>query len=174
MVIDQGIKLIIKFFFFEDYIDIIKGFLSFNPIINTDGSWLNARFSTGISFPLLIFVNFIAIVLFFELYRYYLSKGNNSFYGDMCFLFIFSGSLCSLIDKIFYGGSLDFIGISNLFIADIKDIYINLGILFFIISIVISGYLTEDDNTSFKEDLASIKKFLIFSKNDILSLFKNN
>ena len=63
MVIDQGIKLIIKFFFFEDYIDIIKGFLSFNPIINTDGSWLNARFSTGISFPLLIFVNFIAIVL---------------------------------------------------------------------------------------------------------------
>ena len=91
----------------------------------------------------------------------------------MCFLFIFSGSLCSLIDKIFYGGSLDFIGISNLFIADIKDIYINLGILFFIISIVISGYLTEDDNTSFKEDLASIKKFLIFSKNDILSLFKN-
>ena len=92
----------------------------------------------------------------------------------MCFLFIFSGSLCSLIDKIFYGGSLDFIGISNLFIADIKDIYINLGILFFIISIVISGYLTEDDNTSFKEDLASIKKFLIFSKNDILSLFKNN
>ena len=174
MVIDQGIKLIIKFFFFEDYIDIIKGFLSFNPIINTDGSWLNARFSTGISFPLLIFVNFIAIVLFFELYRYYLSKGNNSFYGDMCFLFIFSGSLCSLIDKIFYGGSLDFIGISNLYIADIKDIYINLGILFFIISIVISGYLTEDDNTSFKEDLASIKKFLIFSKNDILSLFKNN
>ena len=92
----------------------------------------------------------------------------------MCFLFIFSGSLCSLIDKIFYGGSLDFIGISNLFIADIKDIYINLGILFFIISIVISGYLTEDDNTSFKEDLASIKKFLIFSKNDILSLFKIN
>ena len=90
----------------------------------------------------------------------------------MCFLFIFSGSLCSLIDKIFYGGSLDFIGISNLFIADIKDIYINLGILFFIISIVISGYLTEDDNTSFKEDLASIKRFLIFSKNDIVSLFK--
>ena len=154
------------------HIDIIKGFLSFNPIINTDGSWLNARFGTGISFPLLIFVNFIAILLFFELYRYYLSKGNNSFYGDMCFLFIFSGSLCSLIDKIFYGGSLDFIGISNLFIADIKDIYINLGILFFIISIVISGYLTEDDNTSFKEDLASIKRFLIFSKNDIVSLFK--
>ena len=119
-----------------------------------------------------LFVTIGVILEFFDLYKYYLSKGNNSFYGDMCFLFIFSGSLCSLIDKIFYGGSLDFIGISNLFIADIKDIYINLGILFFIISIVISGYLTEDDNTSFKEDLASIKRFLIFSKNDIVSLFK--
>ena len=48
----------------------------------------------------------------------------------MSFLFILSGALCSLIDKIFYGGSLDFIGISNLFIADIKDMYINLGLLF--------------------------------------------
>ena len=44
----------------------------------------------------------------------------------MSFLFILSGALCSLIDKIFYGGSLDFIGISNLFIADIKDLYISL------------------------------------------------
>ena len=150
MVIDQGIKLVIKFFFFEDYIEIIKGFLSFNPIINTDGSWLNARFGTGISFPLLIFVNFIAILLVFELYRYYFLRGI-IILGNMCFLFIFSGSLCSLIDKIFYGGSLDFIGISNLFIADIKDIYINLGILFFIMLNLVSGYLTDEDNTSLKK-----------------------
>mgnify|MGYP000217298489 CR=1 FL=1 len=163
---------LIKFFFFEDYIDIIKGFLSFNPIINTDGSWLNARFGTGISFPLLIFVNFIAILLFFELYRYYLSKGNNSFYGDMCFLFIFSGSLCSLIDKVFYGGSLDFIGISDLFIADFKDIYINLGLLFFIMSCYKGGFFSQTEETSLKDDWNSIKKFLNFIKNDILQILK--
>lgn len=172
MLLDQGIKLIIKLFFFNDFIEIIKDFLSFNPIINTDGSWLNARFGTGVSFPLLISINFIALLLFFELYRYYLHKGNKTYYGDMCFLFVFSGALCSLIDKVFYGGSLDFIGIGNLFIADIKDIYINLGILFFIISIVSSGYLKEDDNSSFKEDLESLKRFLTFAKKDIVSFFK--
>lgn len=174
MLVDQGIKIIIKFFFFNDYFEIIKGFLSFNPIINTDGSWLNARFGTSVSFPLLISVNILALILFVELYRYYLHnyKDKKSFWADMCFLFITAGALCSLIDKVFYGGSLDFIGISNLFIADIKDIYINLGILFFILAIYQSGYLTDSEDTTFKDDLDSFKKFLLFIKNDICRKLK--
>ena len=72
------------------------------------------------------------------------------------------------LDKFFYGGSLDFIGISDLFIADIKDIYINLGILFFIMLIYISGYFKDDDNSTLKDDWQSIKKFLKFMKKDIL------
>ena len=90
----------------------------------------------------------------------------------MCFVFIFAGALCSLIDKIFYGGSLDFIGISNLFIADIKDIYINLGILFFIVTIFDSGYLKSDNDTSMKEDFNEFKKFLKFIKSDLLGKHK--
>ncbi|MGG7145145.1 signal peptidase II [Clostridium nigeriense] len=168
MLIDQGCKIIINMFFFNDYIEIIKGFLSFDPIINTDGSWLNARFGLGVGFSSLILLNIIAVILFIEVYRYYLSKGNKDFWSDMSFLFITSGALCSLIDKVFYGGSLDFIGISNLFIADIKDIYINLGILFFIMLIYINGYFKEDENTTLKDDWNSIKKFFKFMKKDIL------
>ena len=140
MAIDQGIKLIIKFFFFDKYFEIIKDFLYFQPIINTHGSWLNARFGLGVGFSVLIFINILAVFLFIELYRYYISKGNKNFWADMTFLFITSGALCSLIDKVFYGGSLDFIGISNLFIADIKDLYINLGVLFFIVFAYVKGY----------------------------------
>lgn len=168
MLIDQGIKLIIKFFFFDNYLEIIKGFLSFDPIINTDGSWLNARFGLGVGFSALILLNIIAVIIVIEVYRYYLSKGNKNFWADMSFLFISTGALCSLIDKVFYGGSLDFIGISDLFIADIKDIYINLGILFFIMLIYISGYFKDEDNTTLKDDWNSIKKFLGFMKKDIL------
>lgn len=168
MLIDQVTKFIIKSFFFNNYIEIIKGFLSYDPIINTDGSWLNARFNFNVSFSLLIIVNAIAIILFIELYRYYLSKGNKDFWGDMAFLFISTGALCSLIDKIFYGGSLDFIGISDLFIADIKDIYINLGILFFIMLIYIKGYFKEDENSTLKDDWKSIKEFFRFIKKDII------
>ncbi|MCR1953163.1 signal peptidase II [Clostridium sp. DSM 100503] len=168
MLIDQGIKLIIKLFYFDNYFEIIPKFLSFDPIINTDGSWLNARFGLGVGFSALIILNALAVILFIEVYRYYLSKGNKEFWSDMAFLFILSGALCSLIDKIFYGGSLDFIGISNLFIADIKDMYINLGILFFIMLIYIKDYFKEEDSSTLKDDLQSIKKFLKFMKNDIL------
>ena len=85
----------------------------------------------------------------------------------MAFLFIMAGGLGSLIDKLFYGGSLDFIGISNLFIADIKDIYINLGILFFIMLIYVNGYFSDDDSSTLKDDFTSLKKFLDFVKSDI-------
>ena len=167
MLIDQGIKLIIKLFYFDNYFEIIPKFLSFDPIINTDGSWLNARFGLGVGFSSLIILNALAVILFIEVYRYYLSKGNKDFWSDMAFLFILSGALCSVIDKTFYGGSLDFIGISNLFIADIKDIYINLGILFFIMLIYIKGYFKEEDSSTLKDDLQSVKKFFKFMKNDI-------
>ena len=134
MTLDQGIKIIIKLFFFNDYFALFNGFLSFNPIINTDGSWLNARFGTS---------------------------------GDLSFLFIICGALCSLIDKIFYGGSLDFIGISTLFVADIKDIYINLGILFLIVCLYDNGFFKGEEDTSLKEDLKTVRKFFSFIISDI-------
>ena len=92
----------------------------------------------------------------------------------IAFIFLFTGALCSLIDKIFYGGSLDFIGICNLFIADIKDIYINLGLYAFIICAYSSGYLTSEDNSTFKDDLNSIKSFLTFIKNNLFSKIKKH
>ena len=116
---------------------------------------------------------YIALFLFIEVYRYYISKNKKDFWCDMCFIFMFSGALCSLIDKVFYGGSLDFIGIGDLFIADIKDIYINLGILFFIALMLNSGALTSEDSSSFKEDIQSIKRFFNFIKSDIKTVFKN-
>ena len=174
MIIDQGIKIVIKLFFFNSYFDIFNGFLSFNPIINTDGSWLNARFGTSVSFPILITLNIIALVIFIELYRYYKSKGHKNIFSDLAMIFIVAGALCSLIDKIFYGGSLDFIGISNLFIADFKDMYINIGILFLIILLYNNGFFTNGEDTTLKEDFKNIKKFIIFIGKDIKSIVLKN
>ena len=171
MLIDQGLKIIIKFNFFDNYFEIIPNFLSFNPIINTHGSWLNARFNFNVSFPILILINGISLMLFVEIYRYIKFRNGKSFWTDMCFLFIFAGALCSFIDKVFYGGSLDFIGISNLFIADLKDIYINLGLLFFIMSCYKSGFFSEED-TSLKDDITAIKNFFKFIKTDIIKVLK--
>ena len=80
-------------------------------------------------------------------------------------------ALCSFIDKVFYGGSLDFIGISDLFIADLKDIYINLGLLFFIMSCYKNEFFSEEDS-SLKDDIKAIKDFFNFIKKDILKILK--
>jgi signal peptidase II len=176
LLLDQGIKILIKLFWFNSDFSIIPNMLYFRPIINTDGSWLNARFGTSVSFPVLITLNILAIFIFIEVYRYYLYKGNKNFWADMCFIFVACGAVCSLIDKIFYGGSLDFIGISTLFIADTKDLYINMGILFFALTLFNNGYLSSSEDTSFKDDLQSMRKFLSFINNDLFvrlkSLFK--
>lgn len=172
LLFDQGIKISIKLFWFNNDFPVINDMLYFRPIINTEGSWLNARFGTSISFPILITLNIIAIIIFFEVYRYYLYNGNKDFWADMCFIFVSCGAICSLIDKVFYGGSLDFIGISNLFIADIKDLYINLGILFFALTMLNNGYLSSSE-TTLKDDFHSLKKFFLFVVNDISGKFKS-
>lgn len=168
--LDQGIKLLIKLYFFDKNLYLIKNYLSFSPIINSQGSWLNARFGAGVSFSSLITLNIIAIFLFIEGYRYYLHKGHKDFWSDMCFVFIMGGCLCSLIDKLFYGGSLDFIGISSLFVADLKDIYINFAILFFILCIYYNEYWKTEEDTTLKEDINSFKNFLYFIKQDLNSI----
>lgn len=172
LLIDQGTKIVIKLFFFNAQKEILSNMLFFNPLINTDGSWLNARFGTSISFPILIAINVFALFLLFELFRYLQIKGIKDFWSDLTFLFLFIGASCSLIDKIFYGGSLDFIGISNLFVADIKDIYINLGLFAFIVETYNTGYLTSTEESTFKDDIIYLKNFLKFIKNDISNIFK--
>lgn len=168
---DQIIKIIIKFFFFDSKFYIIPKTLSFNPIINTKGSWLNVRFNTGLSFSFLIFINFLALFIFIELYRYSIHKKNRDFWADCCFMFIFSGSFCSLIDKIFYGGSLDFIGIGNLFIADFKDIFINIAIFTFLLACYKNDFFKDDNESTLKEDFKSIKEFFLFLISDFKSIF---
>ena len=44
-----------------------------------------------------------------------------------------AGCLCSLIDKIFWGGSLDFLQIPGFFIFDGKDAYLTLSEVLFVI-----------------------------------------
>lgn len=164
--IDQGTKLIIKAFFFEKKFYIISNLLSFSPIINTKGSWLNVRFNININFIILISINLIALFLFTEIYRYCNTKEKN-FFIDLCYIFILVGSICSLIDKIFYGGSLDFIGVSNLFIADFKDIYINLAIFLFIIIIY-----NNDTSDKSNDEFIKIRNFFKFVINDIKKYVK--
>lgn len=76
----------------------------------------------------LIVMNIICIILVLLIKVYLKNKCGEKLLLNYCFIFLFSGVICSLIDKIFWGGSLDYILIYKK-IIDVKDIYLFLGVI---------------------------------------------
>jgi signal peptidase II len=105
--------------------NLIGGIVSFKPHINTDYSWLNSSMKLGISFTVHIIMNITAIILILLAYDFLRSRHALSILEHMVFAMLFSGALCSMIDKVFWGGSLDYIYLKGLFIFDLKDVYIS-------------------------------------------------
>lgn len=154
--IDQLSKIIVSLIFINkriSSINLIPNYLSITPHINDEGSFIASRFNLNAPFILFIILNFLILVFIFLIYRFKIYKKQLNSIKQLTFIFLFSGGLCSLIDKIFWGGSLDFLHIHNLFIADIKDIFITFGLGSFILSSIIS-----DDDFKFSEFLKFIFK----------------
>jgi len=146
--IDQIVKIVISKLFFEPHvhIDFIDNILYFCPMQNTDGvnivvrriatslfkiDTANPPFVLRIALPLLA----LGIILFVSLYFAYLSKKYHSFiYYSL--IFVISGIICRLIDDIFWGGSIDYIGLFNWFVFDFKDAYITTWQIFMLLIVV--------------------------------------
>ena len=64
------------------------------------------------------------------------------------YAFILSGAICSLIDKIFWNGSLDYILVNGFFTFDLKDVYINIfnGVLILSLLLKNKALSKIDDN----------------------------
>ena len=62
------------------------------------------------------------------------------FYIQIAFILLISGGLCSILDMIIFGYTLDYIYLQYYFTMDLKDIYVDLGIhiiIAYIINIII-------------------------------------
>lgn len=124
-----------KFMSYE--FDILSGILRFNPVVNTRLSYIG-NFFDPLSNPFLtILLNVFALGILISGYLLYkVKRENTSFPVKIIMIFGLAGCLCSLIDKLFWGGSLDFLQIPNFFIFDLKDCYITMaGIPFVILGI---------------------------------------
>ena len=64
---------------------------------------------------------------------YQAKRAHTSFWVKMIMICGISGCLCSLIDKVFWGGSLDFLQIPTLFIFDLKDCYLTVAEVIFVV-----------------------------------------
>lgn len=156
--LDQFSKIIVSMFFkFNNLIsiNIIQDYFSITPHVNDEGSFIASRFNIEAPFVIFTILNFLILILIFFLYRFKLQKKQLNSIEQLTFIFLFSGGLCSLIDKLFWGGSLDFLHIHNLFIADIKDIFITFGLGSFVLS-----NITSDDHIELKDFFDFILKSL--------------
>ncbi|KAB3527356.1 signal peptidase II [Alkaliphilus serpentinus] len=162
--IEQIIKIIINNNFLDKSFTLYPSFLYFDPIFNRDYSWINSMLQLGISKWLHIIMVAIIILFVFLFYRYLNTRfGSNKIVNTM-FAFLFAGAISSLIDKVFWDGSLDYIYVKGFFTFDLKDVYINVFIgLMILFSILKNKVLREIDEV---ELIRGFGKFLKNKKCD--------
>lgn len=128
VIVDQMVKLWISSQ--GDFnISIISDFVYIHPILNTKYSWINSLFDLGIGRGVHIIIS-LAVIIILLSYCDFLDYTESIGYIDIIlFTLLLSGAVCSLLDKVLWNGSLDFIQVRGVFTFDIKDIYLNIGIL---------------------------------------------
>lgn len=136
VVIDQIIKLVVYKTLINSKIALISGYIYIKPSKNYHNSaalnYFNVEFV-----PLTLVVIFKIILLFAIVTLYYsLCKSSeyNNFWLTFSYIFFMCGTICSTLDSLVWGYSLDYIYISLFGTIDLKDIFIDIGISCFIIS----------------------------------------
>lgn len=157
IILDQLVKIIIYNHFFHEEFDVIGNIIRFRPVINVNLSWGGNYFAILRHFEFVIIVNVFAIILFlagFLFYRY--KRAKTTFIIELIFTLGISGCICSLIDKVIWKGSLDFVQIPGFFTFDIKDTYISIFEVIFIFLVI--KYRNEISTREFFRWLLSITR----------------
>ncbi len=134
ILLEQGIKLVVNRNL-DAFFPIVPPVLYFKPMFNRDYSWINSMFQLGVGKWVHIAL-VIGMLVFILLVYLYALKRADSKYINVMFAFVIAGAVCSLIDKLFWGGSLDYIMLSGFFTFDLKDVYINVFIGLFIAGLI--------------------------------------
>jgi signal peptidase II len=125
---DQGVKLFINANFLGAAVPIAPPVLYFKPVFNTDYSWFASMLDITASKWLHVVIVGALLLIIILFYRFLNSRIGKTATVNSLFAFLFSGALCSLVDKVFWNGSLDFIMVNGLFTFDTKDVYISVFI----------------------------------------------
>lgn len=157
--IEQAIKLVIFNFHFDKTVPIIPPYIYFSPMFNRDYSWYNSMLQLGVSKLIHIAITSVIIILIVMMFVFYTKRYNKIKLLNWGFTFLFAGSLCSWIDKVFWNGSLDYIELSGFFTFDLKDLYLNIAIGFIIALIIFKHKQFNDfDEKKFLKELIGFYK----------------
>jgi len=157
IMLEQSIKVLIWNFAMEKRITFIPNSLRFEPYQNTNLNWIASMASIVAPVFLMVLFQFTAAIGIMLLYRYqrYLAAQSN-LWLDVGFCTALTGIICSFIDVVFWGGSLDYIGLFDWFIFDMKDVFLHVGWISIFIWFNSSAYKTRKaEITPFKVWLLS-------------------
>ena len=148
---DQIIKALIGLFFMDLDFDIIGKLLRFSPVQNINLSYGGNFISILSNFWVMVLFNILVILLLVFGYNFYKTKRQHTSYSVKVIITCgLSGTLCSLLDKVLWGGSLDFLQIPTVFTFDLKDIYLTIAeIIFVIIGVFHSKEISVKEYLSF-------------------------
>jgi signal peptidase II len=174
--VDQIVKIIISNnFAMKETVVIINNVLFIYPTLNTGlmgplidfFSWFGADLSGFIQTSVYSTIfTLIAFGLYFLLWRYVIYVHNNNKVLIYCiFVFTLSGVICSWIDTMFWGGSLDYIGLLRFpYIFDLKDVYMTVSagllILFWLMSYLIKYVKLSKEERKKEDKEVSLFKWL--------------
>ena len=131
--IDQIIKIVINQYFLDVRFDIIPPLFYFRPKFSQNYSYINELFKLGMGFWIHAILRCFVVMLLIVLYSLYKTISKNAKVINIAFIFGFAAVTCSLIDTFLWGGSLDFIYLKPLFVFDLKDLYVNVFIILFLL-----------------------------------------
>lgn len=134
VVIDQTIKVIIYNNFFDNVIK--NPLIGFRPNFNEDISPLNVLLRINIPVYVYIIIGVICSIVGIYIYLYMKKNSLTNIYMEIFYILLLAGIIDSVLDKILWGTSLDYIELFSRFIIDLKDIYIVLGAISFSISMI--------------------------------------
>ena len=126
IVIDQSIKIYITNYLMGGNFNILGQIIEFQPKLNTAYSWFNSLGNFGVGLLPHIIINIIILFFSFIILDFVLAKKKENKIANWLFIFLIAGTICSLIDRMFWGGSLDYIYLKGYFIFDLKDVYISI------------------------------------------------
>ncbi len=156
--LDQAIKILISNFFINANIVLLPNILFFRPIQNTNLNWIASILEYKTPLLLMLVIQIFVLTIVILIYRYcsfLWVQGKKFLYGML--LFYISGLTCSFIDVVFWGGSLDFLGIFDWFTFDLKDVYLDIGTAF-----LLSYFISYDIKVYYKMSKAERKQTSIW------------
>lgn len=137
--LDQLFKLaVLNYLPLGSRIVLIPGSFHLQQALNMEAAWLPNKFGFPVPMALLATAAILVILASLAVYNYYVGVHRQNVYTDLALVLIFAGALSALGDQIMRGYTVDFIAFQGFFVADLKDIYLTLGLAGGIAEVLIS------------------------------------